>query len=381
MFKIKSWKIKSWKKKILATCAAAALSVSLTFGTPAKVEAVSAVDLIGAGIQITAEATTLNAQINAGIKHYNETEEGSQELYQGFREKYGVNNDSYYNAMLDRIMANLTNGVAAIDPSIREKPYKYFISNDETLNAGCAMGHVMMVNIGTFRQITNEDEIAAIVGHEMGHGQKDHGAKGQKKYLKKYIMANVAGVAVGATIGGGALTAAMTQIAFTHSVAHGDRKQESEADTLGMDYMFNTNYNPGACAAIMQKFVEMKIGKKQSGLEKIFLPSDHPDSDKRRDAYVKKLFEYSGKHVTAKEGVVTVNKKTLMTVAPSSDMSSAERSYFIMGNLAVAYHKGQNKYDATVQNGTVMLGNQPIITPISGDEDAYTIAERLNSIK
>ena len=236
MFKIKSWKIKSWKKKILATCAAAALSVSLTFGTPAKVEAVSAVDLIGAGIQITAEATTLNAQINAGIKHYNETEEGSQELYQGFREKYGVNNDSYYNAMLDRIMANLTNGVAAIDPSIREKPYKYFISNDETLNAGCAMGHVMMVNIGTFRQITNEDEIAAIVGHEMGHGQKNHVAQSNKKHLQKAVTASIAGTAIGASVGGGALTSIITSVALNHSVAHGDRKHETEAEQLRRKY-------------------------------------------------------------------------------------------------------------------------------------------------
>ena len=128
----------------------------------------------------------------------------------------------------------------------------------------------------------------------------------------------------------------------------------------------------------MQKFVDMEGGKKSSSF---FNPSDHPESDARRDAYVKKLYEYSGKHVTAKDGVVTVNKKTLMIVAPSADMSSAERSYFVLGNLAVAYHNGQNKYAATVQNGTVMLGNQPIVTPVSGDESAQVIADRLNDIK
>ena len=373
--------IKRFRKKILATVAASALTLSLTFGAPAQVEAANAADLIGAGIQIAGQATAMSAQVNKNIKHYNETEEGSQELYGSLQEKYGVNTDPTYNAMLDRIMANLTRGVAAIDPSINEKPYKYFVANQNSLNAACAMGHVMMVNAGTFRVLTNEDEIAAIVGHEMGHGQKDHVAKGQRKYVQKYITASVAGVAVGATVGGGALTSVLTGLAFNHSVAHGDRKLESEADTLGMDYMFHTNYNPGACAAVMQKFVEMSIGKKQSGMEKIFIPSDHPNSEKRRDDYVKKLFEYSGKHVTAKDGVVTVNKKTLITVAPSADMSSAERSYFVLGNLAVAYHKGLNKEAATVQNGIVMLGNQPIIQPIEGDEDAYTIAERLNAIK
>lgn len=368
------------KKKILSTVTATALGMSLAIGNPVA-SAASAIDIIGAGVQITANATALNEQVNANIRHYNETEAGRQELYKGFRDKYGVNEDPAYNAMLDKIMANLTNGVAAVDPSIKEKPYKYFISNDETLNAGCAMGHVMMVNVGTFKLIKSEDEIAAIVGHEMGHGQKDHAAKGQKSYIKKYIMASVAGTAVGMTVGGGALTSILTGVAFNHSVAHGDRKKETEADLLGFDYMINTNYNPGACAAVMQKFVELENGRKRSGLEKFFNPSDHPDSVKRRDAYVKKLFEYSGKHVTAKDGVITVNKKTLIKVAPSSDMSSAERSYFVLGNLAAAYHHGQNKQAATVQGGTVMLGNQPIITPIAGDEDAQTIADRLNSIK
>lgn len=369
------------KKKIMSAVTTAALSVSLIFGAPATVEAASAVDLIGAGLSIGIQAAQMNAKINESIRYFDTTEEGRQELYQSFRQKYGVNADPEYNAMLDRIMANLTKGVAAIDPTINKKPYIYFVSNQNSINAACSMGHVMMVNAGTFKKITNEDEIAAIVGHEMGHGQKSHVAKGNKKHLQKAVTAAIAGTAVGATIGGGALTSAITQVALTHSVAHGDKKQETEADLLGFDYMIHTNYNPGACAAVMQKFVEMSIGAKQSSVKAFFNPSDHPDSAKRRDAYVKKLYEYSGNHVTAKDGTITINKKTFIKVASANGMSSAERSYFILGNLASAYHHGQNKEAATVQNGTVMLGNQPIITPANGDEDAYAIAERLNAIK
>lgn len=368
------------KKKFLSLTAAAAIGFSLTFGTPASTSA-AGLDLIGSAIQIGIQGAALNSQINASIKHFNETEEGRQELYQSLREKYGVCEDYQYNAKLDTIMANLTHGASVVDPTIKKKPYLYFVSNDESINAACAMGHVMMVNVGTFKQIKSEDEIAAIIGHEIGHGQKDHVAKGQKKELNKTVMASLAGTAVGSTIGGGALTSLITQAALNQTVAHGNRKFESEADLLGLDYMLNTNYNPGACAAVMQKFVEMGMGGKQSSLEKFFNPSDHPDSAKRRDAYVKKLFEYSGKHVTAANGVVTVNKKTFITVAPSDTMSSAERSYFVLGNLAVAYHRGQNKKTATVENGTVMLGNQPIITPLDGDEPAQVIADRLNEIK
>ena len=371
----------NWKKKISSLAAAAVVSLSLTFGVPAPVQAGSA-DLIGAAIQIGMESAALNAQLNKTIQHINETEAGRQELYQKFREKYGVCEDYEYNAQLDKIMANLTKGVAAVDATVKDKPYLYFVSNDESINAACSMGHVMMVNVGTFKHINNEDELAAIVGHEMGHGQKDHVAKGSKKTLRKQVIASLAGTAVGATVGGGALTSLIAKAALNQTVAHGNKKFENEADALSFDYMLHTNYNPGACAAVMQKFVELEGGSnKRSSLANFFNPNDHPESDARRDTYVKKLYEYSGKHVTAKNGVVTVNKKTLITVAPSATMSSAERAYFVLGNLAVAYHRGQNKKSATVENGTVMLGNQPIITPLDGDEPAQVIADRLNEIK
>lgn len=358
------------KKKLKSVVTAAAVGLSLTTCTPQVAEASLLEDVVVIGIQ----GAALNAEINANIKHFNDTEEGRQELYQKFREKYGVCEEPIYNAQLDRIMANLTKGVAAVDPTIKSKPYKYFVSAQESVNAACSMGHVMMVNVGTFKKITNEDELAAIVGHEMAHGQKDHVAKGNKKRLNKMVVASLAGAAVGSS----ALTNIVAEVALANSIAHGDRKQEAEADLVGLDYMLHTDYNPGACAAVMQKFVEMEGGKSSSS---IFNPSDHPDSSKRRDACAKKLFEYSGKHVTAKNGVITVNNKKLLTVAASSDMSSAERSYFILGNLAVAYHRGQNKQEATVQNGVVMLGNQPIIAPLEGDESAQVIADRLNAIK
>ena len=369
-----------WRKKFFAAAAAAAFSISLTFGAPAVVEA-SAADLIGGIIGIGIQASEANKQIDAQIKYLNETEEGRQELYKNMREKYGVSENYQYNEMLDRIMANLSRGIAQIDPTINDKPYLYFVSAQSSINAGCAMGHVMMVNEGTFAKLINEDEIAAIVGHELGHGQKDHGAKGNRDALRKAITASIAGTAVGATLGGGMLTSAITNLALNHSVNHGSKVHETEADAMSFEYLTHTNYNLGAGAAVMQKFVELSLGAEQSKIAAFFSPSDHPDSGRRRDAFVKKLYEYSGKHVTAKDGVVTVNKKNFITVAPSETMSGAERSYFVLGNLAAAYHNGQNKYEATVQNGTVLLGNQPIITPLAGDEDPQTIADRLNAIK
>ena len=79
--------------------------------------------------------------------------------------------------------------------------------------------------------------------------------------------------------------------------------------------------------------------------------------------------------------MVYVNGKKFVTPAPAGGMSTKERSYFVMGNLAAAYHNGHNKAGVTANGNTVMMGAQPILTCTADDEAAQTLADRLNSIK
>ena len=79
--------------------------------------------------------------------------------------------------------------------------------------------------------------------------------------------------------------------------------------------------------------------------------------------------------------LVSGNGKDFVTPAALGDMSSAERSYFVVGNLAAAYHNGHNKDAAYVDGKTVMLGVQPIMTCTYDDESAQKLADRLNKIK
>lgn len=79
--------------------------------------------------------------------------------------------------------------------------------------------------------------------------------------------------------------------------------------------------------------------------------------------------------------MVLVNKKDFVIPAPAGGMSSAERKYFVMGNLAAAYARGQDKRNAYVSGRTVMLGDQPIITTTEDDRPAKELAALLNRIK
>lgn len=136
-------------------------------------------------------------QIDAYMDHINNTDDGRNEYFQALIKDLGVSDNDYYARLLDDIMGRLTQGIGATDPSIYNKPYLYFLNADQTFNASCGLGHVMTVNEGIFNLSENIDEIAVVIAHEMGHGQKDHVLHGTRKKLKTAIGGTILAGAIG----------------------------------------------------------------------------------------------------------------------------------------------------------------------------------------
>lgn len=346
--------LKKVSKKLASLAVAGAIAFSVIPAPTAHADILGTI--IGAGVQYAA----LNQEIN-----YLDNE-GRDEYFQKMQEQYGVNDDPYLNARLDSIMGNLTAAIAQVDPTINEKPYNYFINNDTSFNAFCTLGHNISVNTGMFNMVANDDEVAVVLGHEMGHGQNKHVQKG----IRDAMIAQV-GAAI--LTNGSALGQLAAQVAGN---VHMPRAKEREADKMAFQYITHSSYNPGACAAIWQRVME----RSTSGGS--FL-SDHPDHKDRRDTYAKSLTEYSGGKVKidADAAMVKVNGKDFVMPAPADDMSSHERAYFVMGNLATAYHNGHNAGEAWADGNILMLGDQPIMEAVAGDPSASEMAARLNAIK
>ena len=346
--------LKKVSKELASLAVAGAIAFSVIPAPTAHADILGTI--IGAGVQYAA----LNQEIN-----YLDNE-GRDEYFQKMQEQYGVNDDPYLNARLDNIMGNLTAAIAQVDPTINEKPYNYFINNDTSFNAFCTLGHNISVNTGMFNMVANDDEVAVVLGHEMGHGQNKHVQKG----IRDAMIAQV-GAAI--LTNGSALGQLAAQVAGN---VHMPRAKEREADKMAFQYITHSSYNPGACAAIWQRVME----RSTSGGS--FL-SDHPDHKDRRDTYAKSLTEHSGGKVKidADAAMVKVNGKDFVTPAPADDMSSHERAYFVMGNLATAYHNGHNAGEAWADGNILMLGDQPIMEAVAGDPSASEMAARLNAIK
>lgn len=361
------WNIKKKLAKLIVI--GMAVGMPAVTALPAQADASVLGSVIAAGIQLSMQ--------NQQLKQLNDTEEGRQALFKSMKEKQGVNDDAYLNQRVDRIMSKLSDAIAEVDPSIKDKPYNYYINPDTSFNAACSLGHNMTINTGIFSLLTTDDEIAVVLGHEMGHGQKDHVLKGYQKSIPVELLATAA-----AAGGGGAAAIGAGVVANYIDNVHISKPLEWEADNLSFEYMTHTDYNIGATAAVWQKVIE-EYGSNQSNFAgDIFSPSDHPGHEERRDSYAEKISEYSNNVVTVADGVVRIHGKEFVKPAAISSMSGAERSYFVAGNLARYYHRGtKNIPEAHVVDGTVYVDDQAVMTPAEGDTPAQELADRFNNIR
>ena len=360
------------KSSIIRTAASAALCLSLTTGAVMPKQAL-AWDWLSAGLamfQVGAEYAYLNKQVS-----YLDNK-GRDEYMGQIKDKYGVNTDPTANAMLTRIMTRLSDAVALTDDSIVKKPYNYFVNNDKSFNAFCTLGHNMSVNIGAFTKLNyNEDELAFVIAHEMGHGQKNHPAAGVKRALPLSILGALyasqnrnSASSVGAAL--------VTTIGTAKWVT---KPMESQADKLAFDYAVAAGYNVGAGAALWQHILEQN-GSKSSGFAELF--NDHPTSVSRRDNYNKKITEWSKNQVNVNKetGLITVAGKPFYTPDKTTNMSPQEQAFLIAGNLSAVFHDG-GQHDAVWTNSenTLLVGEQPVMS-FDGVADADAVEKRLRDI-
>lgn len=362
---------KTFSKKFLSAITLVLFCLTIVFGSmpTSKAEAVKAEDVITAII--------VQQMVNKSLKYYENA--GRSELLSEYKESEGVNTDPYLNSILDRIMQKLTKGIAKTDESIKDPPYNYFINNDTNFNAFCALGRNISVNTGVFAFFDNqEDKIAAVVAHEMAHGQKQHPLKEARKRLNVDLLSSI----LGADMGGVGQVA--VGVVAEHAKNSGITKSnEKQADNLSFTYMADAGYNVGAPAAVWQRMIDQSGKKSKDFFAAVLNPSTHPGNEWRRDNFAKKLYEYSDKKVSvdAKTGEVKVNGKVFLKPTAFANMSGAERRYLIAGNLANIYHLGKQRQEAYAENGIVKIGIYSIVQSGPDDENANELARTLNSIK
>ncbi|HEX8875249.1 MAG TPA: M48 family metallopeptidase [Phycisphaerales bacterium] len=158
----------------------------------------------------------------------------------------------------------------ADNPSL---PWEFALLDSDVINAFAIPGGKVFVSRGLAAKMTNEAQMAGVLGHEIGHVTARH----INEKMTRTTFANAGLGIIGAAIGGGgdAVTGLAGQ-AVQLSLLSYDRGQESEADELGMRYMTKVGYNPAGQLQVMQ-ILKAAAG---SGKQPEFL-STHPLPDTR----------------------------------------------------------------------------------------------------
>jgi len=152
--------------------------------------------------------------------------------------------------------------------------WRLTLIDSPTLNATCAPGGKITFYTGIVEQLNlNDDEIAAIMGHEIAHALREHGRERVSQAMAQNLAVNVAMAAAG---GYGSAVSAANQVAHYVFVLPNSRENESEADAIGLELAARAGYNPMGAITVWQKMI--KATKEKSSPE--FL-STHPSGETR----------------------------------------------------------------------------------------------------
>jgi beta-barrel assembly-enhancing protease len=163
--------------------------------------------------------------------------------------------------------------------------FAFFIPKDPIINAFSAPGGYTGINSGLIIITRSEDELAAVMAHEIGHTTQNHLQRAYEAARKDTpLMALVAlgAIAAGGAAGGQAAAAALLggQGMIMQKEINFTRKDEAEADRTGIMTLSKAGFDPNAMAEFFQRMEDV-MSADSGGIQVPALLQDHPVTPQR----------------------------------------------------------------------------------------------------
>lgn len=207
-------------------------------------------------------STTLNSTTGVDRKQFlmiseaeinNLSTQSYSQLLGEARSKGALNTNAAQKARLDRIANRLIPQVRVFRPDAAAWKWEVNLIQSNQLNAFCAPGGKIMFYTGIIDRLKlSDDEIAAIMGHEMAHALREHGRENVSRAYAQQAGLSILATAVGLTEGQAQLAQLVSQVGIS---LPNSRTQESEADIVGLELMARAGYNPQAAVTLWQKMM------------------------------------------------------------------------------------------------------------------------------
>lgn len=146
------------------------------------------------------------------------------------------------------------------------------ITSDE-LNAWCMPGGKIAFYTGIIKKLNlNDDEIAAIMGHEISHALREHARERASEQAVAGIGLQVLAIGTGVGQGGADLMGMLYNVTFS---LPNSRTHETEADRMGVELAARAGYDPRAAVTVWEKMTKVSGGQPPKWL------STHPSHEDR----------------------------------------------------------------------------------------------------
>lgn len=166
-----------------------------------------------------------------------------------------------------------------------QMPYTFQGVNATYVNAYAFPGGTIAATRGILLSMESEAELAALIGHELGHINARHTAEAMsKKILTTALIGGAAIYAGTKNVAYGGAVAALGMVGSGVLLAAYSRDNERQADALGMEYMVKSGYGPQGMVDLMDMLKSMSHHK--AGITELLF-STHPMSVERYDTAVK----------------------------------------------------------------------------------------------
>jgi hypothetical protein len=250
----------------------------------------------------------------------------------------------------------------------RPIPYETRIIRSDIPNAFCLPGGFVFFTTKMLSLLHSDDEIAAILAHEMIHVDQKHGMKMSAKSSKITLAA----LAVMLASGGAMAPIVLAQVAQVAITSGYTIEFEKEADSKGLDVLIASGYSPSAMVTVMEGFMHEEL--KQPQIE-YGIYMDHPESAERVKSLSEKL---KSLHIKLERkiplhllitSIDTLSDQVRLLVDGTEvwgGMKSDEAAAALLRAKAVLDEHFQMElapYDLRVENGVLRLKNAIVARP------------------
>ena len=184
-----------------------------------------------------------------------------------------LNRDAAQVTRVKTIAQRLIPATAAFRPDAPKWAWEINVITSGDVNAWCMPGGKMAVYTGLIEKLkVTDDELAAVMGHEVAHALREHGRERMSQAYAQSLGLSVVGAALG--FGQGSMQVAQIVTDVTFNLPN-SREHEIEADRVGVELAARAGYDPRAAVTLWQK-----MGQVGGGAPPQFL-STHPSPQNR----------------------------------------------------------------------------------------------------